>query len=414
MTEPRRAPTGVGVYLAAVQFLFALGWIVYAIYLPQLAQQAGLDRRVVPWLLVGDQLVFLATDLIVGMASDRAARVLGRIGRAVLLATLVSTAAFLALPWLAPQASPALFTAVGLLWATTSAALRAPPLTLLGRHVARPAQPMLIAIATLGLGIANALAPYLGLQLKALDPRWPFALSGLALAAVTLGMVAAERRLALASVGASPVPADATHAAGAAARRPAGAAAEQPAGAAVKGHRGWYLAACVVGALAFQWHAFVASSALYLQRTGADQLPWLLPVFWIGFSLAIYPGAGLVGRLGARRVLALAALAGALATGACLPGPALPLLLALQCLAGAAWGAGFLAGLSAAGGDGHVGREGLYVGLWFAGLAVAAMIRVGLGLAGIGFDPHLTPALAAGLWLAGVLLLLPWLRTRQS
>ena len=105
---------------------------------------------------------------------------------------------------------------------------------------------------------------------------------------------------------------------------------------------------------------------------------------------------------------------GTLATGACLLGPALPLLLALQCLAGAAWGAGFLAGLSAAGGDGHVGREGLYVGLWFAGLAVAAMIRVGLGLAGIGFDPHLTPALAAGLWLAGALLLLPWLRTRQS
>ena len=376
MTEPRRAPTGVGVYLAAVQFLFALGWIVYAIYLPQLAQQAGLDRRVVPWLLVADQLVFLATDLIVGMASDRAARVLGRIGRAVLLATLVSSAAFLALPWLAPQASPALFTAVGLLWATTSAALRAPPLTLLGRHVARPAQPMLIAIATLGLGIANALAPYLGLQLKALDPRWPFALSGLALAAVTLGMVAAERRLALASVGASPVPADATHAASAVARRSAGTAAETPAGVAVKGHRGWYLAACVVGALAFQWHAFVASSALYLQRTGADQLPWLLPVFWVGFNLALLPAGWMAGRLGAVATMAFGAEAAMIGAAGAAFAPGLELLVVAQFVTGAGWAMLLCAAFSAALVFGHTGREGLMSGALSSTLAFAALSRI--------------------------------------
>jgi len=87
-----------------VQFFFALGWIVYVVYLPRLAQQAGLDARWVPWLLVLDQLVFIATDLAVGLASDRAARVLGRIGHWVLGASVLSAMAFLALPWVAPQA----------------------------------------------------------------------------------------------------------------------------------------------------------------------------------------------------------------------------------------------------------------------------------------------------------------------
>ncbi|MFO1296871.1 MAG: hypothetical protein U1F25_10585 [Rubrivivax sp.] len=94
---------GVGLYLAVVQLLFALGWIVYAIYLPELAQQVGLERKWVPWILAADQLVFIVTDLVVGVWSDKAARVLGRIGKAVLAATLVSSLAFLLLPWLAPR-----------------------------------------------------------------------------------------------------------------------------------------------------------------------------------------------------------------------------------------------------------------------------------------------------------------------
>jgi hypothetical protein len=104
--RPARVPAAIGLYLAAVQFAFALGWIVYVAYLPALAGQAGLGVRWVPWLLLADQLVFIATDLAVGLASDRAARVLGRLGRWVLAVSLLSAAAFLALPWVAPQGSP--------------------------------------------------------------------------------------------------------------------------------------------------------------------------------------------------------------------------------------------------------------------------------------------------------------------
>ena len=54
MSPSAKAPTAVGLYLAGVQFLFAVGWIVYVIYLPALAEQAGLPKSAVPWLLLMD------------------------------------------------------------------------------------------------------------------------------------------------------------------------------------------------------------------------------------------------------------------------------------------------------------------------------------------------------------------------
>jgi MFS family permease len=200
---PARVPPRIGLYLAVLQFFFALSWIVYVIYLPQLAESAGLPRSVVPWLLMADQLIFIIADAAVGIASDRAAAVLGRIGRWVAGATLLSMVAFVALPFVAPAAGPWGLCALTVVWAVSSSALRAPPLTLLGRYVAKPSRPFFIALMLLGSGIASALAPYLGLTLKQLDPRIPFVLSSLALAAVAFGMVAAERALA-AGRGAAP------------------------------------------------------------------------------------------------------------------------------------------------------------------------------------------------------------------
>ena len=384
-TSPSQHP-GLEAYLTGVQFLFLLTWVVYVVFLESLVVGMGLPKDFVPKLLLLDQMLFALADVALGYYADRLLRLWGRVAPLLVALNLVSCLAFVALPH-AARAAPALFVGLTALWVLTASVLRAPLYGLIARRAARPGRGT--AGALLGMGLASALAPYLGQVMKGADPVLPFAVSGLVLAAASLGFAAFEGKLGAHTAEARPA-------------APGAAALPR-----------WLTAALLLG-LGFQIHVFVNAAPLYKAVADPADLPWLLPVFWIGFSLAIYPGAGLVGRLGARRVLALAALAGALATGACLLGPALPLLLALQCLAGAAWGAGFLAGLSAAGGDGHVGREGLYVGLWFAGLAVAAMIRVGLGLAGIGFDPHLTPALAAGLWLAGALLLLPWLRTRQS
>ncbi|MFT3820662.1 MAG: MFS transporter [Rubrivivax sp.] len=348
------AMRGIGLYLAAVQFFFALGWIVYVVYLPQLAQQAGLPARWVPWLLAADQFVFVLTDLAVGLASDRAARVLGRIGRAVVAASLVSALAFLALPWAAPQGSPLLFGAVTLVWVLTSAALRAPPLTLLGRYVARPAQPAMVAFTAFGLGLANALAPYLGLQLKAADPRLPFVLSALGLAALTLGMVAAERALARQSGGSA-------------------AAAAEPAPPA---QRWVFLAACALGALAFQWHASVSSAALWLHHVAAAELPWVLPLFWVGFNLALLPAGVLARRLGAASAMAAGAELAMLATAAAAFASGAPWLAAAQLAAGAGWALLLCAAFSDALALGHSGREGLMSGALSGTLAAAALARI--------------------------------------
>ena len=361
MSPPAKAPTAVGLYLAGVQFLFAFGWIVYVIYLPALAEQAGLPKSAVPWLLLMDQLIFVACDLAVGVWSDRAAGVLGRIGWWVLGATLLSTVAFLVLPWVAPRGSPGLFVAITALWAATSAALRAPPLTLLGRHVAKPAVPWLVSLVLLGTGIASAIGPYLGLTLKGLDPRLPFALAGLSLAAITAGMVWAERALSQ--------------------RRAATGLETAPPPASRTGRDGVvpipvFLLAALLAAAAAQVHANIVAAPLYLRHAPASMLPVLLPVFWAGFNLALMPASLAVKRLGALPVMAGGVLVAAACSAGAWNASSLESLVPLQGLAGAAWGVSLMSGFSAAVFFGQVGREGFMGGALNSALAAAAFSRI--------------------------------------
>lgn len=71
-----------------------------------------------------------------------------------------------------------------LIWTATSSALRAPPWALLGKYASAPSVPWMNALMLSGIAIGSALAPYLGVTLKNLDPRLPFAVSSLALFAV--------------------------------------------------------------------------------------------------------------------------------------------------------------------------------------------------------------------------------------
>lgn len=363
MSPSAKAPTAVGLYLAGVQFLFAVGWIVYVIYLPALAEQAGLPKSVVPWLLLMDQLIFVVCDLAVGVWSDRAAGVLGRIGWWVLGVTLLSTVAFLVLPWVAPRGSPGLFVAITALWAATSAALRAPPLTLLGRYVAQPAVPWLMSLVLLGTGIASAIGPYLGLALKGLDPRLPFALAGLSLAAITAGMVWAERALSQCQ--------GANRAAGLDTAPPASRTARDG----VVPISGFLLAA-LLAATAAQVHANLLAAPLYLRHAPASMLPVLLPVFWAGFNLALMPASLAVKRLGALPVMAGGVLVAAACSAGAWNATSLEALVPLQGLAGAAWGVSLMSGFSAAVFFGHVGREGFMGGALNSALAAAAFSRI--------------------------------------
>ena len=388
-----RVPPRIGLYLAVLQFCFALSWIVYVIYLPQLAESAGLPRSVVPWLLMADQLIFIVCDAAVGVASDRAAAVLGRIGRWVAGATLLSMGAFVALPFVAPAAGPVGLCGLTVLWAVTSSALRAPPLTLLGRYVAKPSRPFFIALLLLGSGIASALAPYLGLTLRALDPRIPFVLSSLVLAGVAWGMVAAERALAAGRAATSAAPSAAVAAPRVAAPIPV------------------FLLAALFAAAAFQFHANIASAPLYLRHAPASELPWLMPVFWVGFNLALLPASLLTKRLGGLPVMAAGVLLAALCTAAAWQAGSLGALLAAQSLAGAGWALALMSAFSAALAYGNVGREGAMGGAMNALLAAAALGRFAVV---VGLAP--APAVAVGwAWLpalgfvlAGALLLALW------
>ena len=95
---PRVVSTRVGLYFGLIQLFFALTWVIYVIYLPRLAVQAGIDRGSVPWILVLDQVIFVVCDCAVGIAADRLAMVVGRLGKVVAGLTALSALAFLLIP----------------------------------------------------------------------------------------------------------------------------------------------------------------------------------------------------------------------------------------------------------------------------------------------------------------------------
>jgi len=371
--------SGVGLYLGVVQFFFAASWIIYVLYLPQLAAQAGIGKAAVAWILMADQLVFVFADYASGVAADRVSRAVGRIGLWVLAATLVSCAAFLALPFVAPGASPAVFLALTLIWAATSSALRAPPLSLLGRHVAKPRQPVLLALSLLGLGVANAISPYLGLQLRGIDPRIPFVFSSVALALVTLGLVAVEHRLARERASGSPSAAGD----GAVAARADDASGPAPV----------VIFAALFAALAFQVHVFIDSAPLYLRFAAQEQMPSLSPVFWIGFNLGLLPLSLATKRWSATRVLGASAGVAAAAAASATLAPTLTTLIATQLLAGAAWAGVIVAAFAWAVARGGVGHAGAFAGAISSVLALATLLRMGSVTAGWPKAPGFSDAL---------------------
>jgi hypothetical protein len=156
------------------------------------------------FILMMDQLIFTVTDTAMGVAADRIAAVFGRLGVLVGALTAISSAAFIAMPYVAgvgPNAQVFLIALI-VIWTTTSSALRAPPLTLLGRHAAKPSIPFLSALVMLGYGVAGVLSPFLGVLLRDRDARLPFIISS-----VVLLMTAQSRCYAGSSIRAlSPAP----------------------------------------------------------------------------------------------------------------------------------------------------------------------------------------------------------------
>jgi MFS family permease len=366
------AANRTGIYLAALQLVFTLGWTTYVIYLPKLAAQVGIAPSAVILILMLDQAIFTISDTAMGIAADKVSKLVGRLSVFVGVLTAISCAAFVALPFVAGTGpgAQAWFIALIVIWVITSSALRAPPLTLLGKHRAKPAIPFLSALAMLGYGLAGAVSPYLGVVLKNHDPRWPFVLSGIVLLLTTLALAKVERDIA---EEAPAKPAE-----------PAKPLSAIPI---------FFIVSMLILSLGYQLHFSINSTPFYLRFAQAADLQWLMPVFWIGFNIAMFPASVVVKHRGGLIVMGAAGLLGALAViGAELAGN-LNVMIVAQFFAGAAWGCMLMAAVSAALAIGETGAEGKVVGLVFSALALATFARMAAVAGGLQKLPEYAPLL---------------------
>jgi hypothetical protein len=373
----------VAIYLGIVQLCFALTWTVYVIFLPELLERSGLGRSWVVTILLIDQLVFALSDWAVGAASDKVAATLGKLGKIAALITLVSCGAFLLMPHVTALGAVGLIAAL-LVWTITSSALRAPPYVLIGKYVPTPRQPWFSALSLLGLGLAGAIGPYLTIMLKGVDPRVPFAVSSIVLALFVVGLSHAERSLATESAAPPPT---------------ASPAKPIPVG---------FLAAALLAALAFQIHFSLNAAPQFLKTAKASELPYLMPVFWVGFNLMVLPASFWTVRAGGITVMTAGAFVGAAASAAIALGVGLHALIALQLIAGAAWGALLMSAYAAAMAAGRTGAEGRVIGAMFSLFGVAALMRFGIVAAQLNLSTDAKLVLEwapPAIWMAAALLL---------
>ncbi|MFN0160791.1 MAG: MFS transporter [Burkholderiales bacterium] len=382
-----------GIYLGLVQLLFVTTWTVYVLFLPELARAAGIAPRWVAWILIADQLIFAAMDLALGVAAGRVAHVVGRLGRWIAVVGALSCAAFIGLPF--TPGSTALLVLI-IVWAVSASVLRVPPMLLLGRYAAPAATPWIASLALLGIGLAGALAPILTINLRGVDPRLPFALAGGALLVAVGAMAWCERHLALDAAATTP------------ARETTGT---MPRFGPV------FLAAVFLLALGTQVHTAINSGPLYLRQVGPGLLDMLMPSFWVGFALLVLPAAWLI-RVGEpAEVLVIGAAGGALCLSLVQVAPGLVTTVALQLGLGGAWACVFAAALNAALAAARGASGARMVGMLFAALALAAALRIGMGVAGWPASAefaralHWLPPLA---WAAAMVFLLAIPKRSQS
>ncbi len=385
-----------GVVLAVLQFFFALTWVIYVLYLPALAAQAGIPKDAIPMILLMDQAIFVACDWAAGVYADRVSSTLGRIGPRIALVTLVSCLAFLAMPFVAPQ-SAALFIAITILWSATSSALRAPPLLLLGKHATQPQIPWLAGLYCFGIGAAGAFAPYLGGMLKGVDPRIPFAISSVVVVLVTFAFAAAERQWQ----GTTSTLRDREWR--------------------FREASGWtvaiFAAAIILFAIGFQVHFSVNSAPAYLKHAKPADLQTLMPVFWIGFNLLMLPATLLTRRFGGLPVMVGAGVVGVAAMLYAARVDNLDALIAAQFVVGGAWGTALMSAFTAAIRVGTPGREGSVTGLLFSMLALAAFARIAFVTAEGPKQSAMSELLGqvpAVFWLGGVILVAALAMRRDS
>ncbi len=154
-----------------------------------------------------------------------------------------------------------------------------------------------------------------------------------------------------------------------------------------------FIAAMVLLALGYQLHFSINSPPLYLRFAKPDDLQWLMPVFWIGFNIAMFPASRVVKHRGGLIVMGAAGLFGAVALVVGEIAGGLNTVILAQFLAGAAWGCMLMSAVSAALAIGATGAEGKITGLVFSALALATFARMAAVAGGLQKLPDYAPLL---------------------
>lgn len=342
-----------GLVLAGVQFFFTLGWTTYVVMLPGLLATAGIAASWLPFILMVDQLIFAAMDIALGAAADRMQAAYRRMARWLLVLASVSALAFMLLP-LAAGVAPALLLAVLLIWVVSASVVRAPTLILLAKQAKAAQRPGLVIGYTAGIALAMAMSPFLGLGLKGVSPGLPFALAALTLLAAVVVLVrtldgAGQSDAVLESTQPAPLPACLP-----------------------------LFVALALGGLGFQLHAFVNAGALYGLHAGKEDLPWLLPLLWVGFFAMLVAVGPLVRRFSAMPVAICGLLMTGLGSYLSTEAASLIHLVVLQLLTGAGWALAFAGLMEQASAAGTRGAEGGFMGSFFAVTALSAFARIAM------------------------------------
>jgi hypothetical protein len=129
-----------------------------------------------------------------------------------------------------------------------------------------------------------------------------------------------------------------------------------------------------------------------LRFASSGELQWLMPVFWIGFNIAMFPASLVTQRFGGYAA-SWAGIIGALAIAATYLAQGLQGLWIAQFIVGAAWGAILMSAFTVAFAIGENGGEGRMSGLLFSALALATFARMTIVAAGLGTDANLRGAI---------------------
>jgi hypothetical protein len=154
-----------------------------------------------------------------------------------------------------------------------------------------------------------------------------------------------------------------------------------------------FIVAMIALALGYQLHFSVNSAPFYLRFAKPGDLQWLMPVFWIGFNIAMFPACKIVKHRGGLIVMGAAGLFGAVAMLVAEFAGNLSTLIIAQFVAGAAWGCMLMSAISAALAIGHTGAEGRVTGLVFSALALGTFARMAAVAGGLQKLPEYAPLL---------------------